>query len=245
MKKTLNGQQLKEVFADHKLLNALRIFLGLAIINYVQNRVYYNWNADSHALFYFTIQSNILCAAYWLLSWIPAVRRNNILVLAVTLYISITGIVFITLLDIPFTDKLYELLSSGKITAEVHYFSSITSTGTHYIIPFCALIDFLIFIEIKDMKLSSIWKILIYPLVYFIFHLILSFTTGVFIYPFLDPSVVGSWFMVGLVAIAALALFVFLGWVLIKLNVLVQNRMTTYYDQVLAELAQVAETTEP
>ena len=152
MNNTLNGKYLKKVIANQRLLNTLRVFLGLAIINYVLNRINYNWNVKSHALFYFTIQSNLLCAAYWMLSWIPAVRRNSILVLATTLYITVTGTVFIIVLDIPFTDKLYELLNSGKITAEVHYFSSISSTGTHYIMPFLALMDFLIFIEIKDIK---------------------------------------------------------------------------------------------
>lgn len=241
MNNTLNGKYLKKVIANQRLLNTLRVFLGLAIINYVLNRINYNWNVKSHALFYFTIQSNLICAAYWMFSWIPAVRRNSILVLATTLYITVTGAVFITVLDIPFTDKLYELLNSGKITAEVHYFSSISSTGTHYIMPFLALMDFLIFIDIKDIKFKSLWKILIYPIFYCVFHLIYSSTTGVFLYPFLDPSVAGSWLMVGLITIAGLGLFVFLGWVLIKLNSFVQNRMTTYYDQVLADMSLVAE----
>lgn len=162
-------------------------------------------------LVYFTVQSNFLLLAYAVWSF---GGRASTLKGAVTLYISITGLVaHFILMD---GASPLPLLTSGDIGDKGEFL-------LHYVTPVLALIDWLAF----DRGLRPRWieplKWLVYPAAYLVFALVRGLFVHRYPYPFLDVNRLGY----GGVAVQAVMLSVFfaaLGYALLGLHRLVSRK---------------------
>jgi len=215
-----------------KLAKYIRIILALIVFNSIINRTIYSWNNEISPLLYFTVQTNLAIGLYWFLgSIIPKIRSSRATIF-ITTYIAITGIVFTLFLNYGFTENIYIKLGTGKITDTIHYYSMISSIITHYFIPFLAVLDFVLLIDVRNMKFDR--KVILYPVVYFIFAVFYAFVTGKYIYPFFDPNYMEGWAYVALICLGILFIIILLSRVLYKLNYIVQNKIDAYYKKILA-----------
>jgi hypothetical protein len=216
-----------------KVLKNIRVILALVIFYTTINRCIYSWNKEIPPLLFFIVQFNLICGLYWLIGSFFSKVRSNRLSFLVTTYISITGIVFALFLDYGFLQQIYTKLAVGEITAIVHYYSMAGSTIAHYIIPFLALVDFLMFTDTRELELNG--TVFIYPVCYFIFAITFAIMTGKYIYPFIDPDYVGGWVIVALISIGILCIIFAISKGLYLLNRRVQIKIDKYYDTVLEE----------
>ncbi|MFI6321148.1 Pr6Pr family membrane protein [Nonomuraea sp. NPDC050556] len=162
-------------------------------------------------LVYFTVQSNILLLTYNLWAFNG---RSSTLKGAVTLYISITGLVaHFILMD---GANPFPLLTSGDVGDVGEFF-------LHYVTPVLALVDWLAF----DHDLRPRWieplKWLAFPAAYFVFALVRGLFVHRYPYPFLDVNRLGY----GGVAVQAVFLALFfaaLGYTLVALHRLASRK---------------------
>jgi len=216
-----------------KVLKNIRVILALVIFYTTINRCIYSWNKEIPPLLFFTVQSNLICGLYWLIGSFFSKARSNRLSFLVTTYITITGIVFVIFLDYGFLQQIYTKLAVGEITDIVHYYSMVGSIIAHYMIPFLALVDFLIFTDARELKQNG--TVFIYPVCYFIFAITFAIMTGKYIYPFLNPDYVGGWAIVALISIGILCIILVINKGLYLLNRRVQIKIDKYYNTVLEE----------
>lgn len=225
------GKITAENMISPKLLRILRIALALLVFYSAVNRVVYSWNRDIPALYFFTVQTNLFVAIFWLLGSIWPRLRNNDVFYLVTTYISLTGIVFVLLLDAGFQQTIYSKLQANEITQIVHYYSMVCNVITHYIVPLLAVCDFLVFH--RPEKLKHGWTMLIYPLAYFVFAIIYAQISGNYIYPFLDPGFVGGWLSVAFITIGLIFVITLIHRGLLALNRYIRKRIDAYYEALL------------
>ncbi len=145
----------------------------------------------------------------------------------------ITGAIFILLIDEGFTDKLYLLLANKSISSMVHYISMASSIITHYMMPALALLDFLIFVDLQTLKPIKKITVLVYPISYFIFHLIYSNLTGNYIYPFFDPDYLGGNVVLVLLVITMATAVYLISIGMAALNRIIQRRISRYFEKLL------------
>lgn len=155
-------------------------------------------------LSFFTIESNILGAIMFLISALFALRgkvhSHNLDILrgATTLYMVITGIVYVLLLS-----GLEESLQTP-----IPWVNFVL----HYAFPVVAFLDWLVDRPVFKITLKQglIW--LIFPIAYAIYSLIRGAIVGWYPYPFLNPVIEGGYGKVAvvsaLIAIGAYALTV-------------------------------------
>lgn len=143
---------------------------------------------------YFTILSNTLAvvvlggqalAPGWM-------RSNAFLRGAVTLYMTITGLVYAFLL--------------APLGVDVGDYAPWANFVHHNLAPTVLLIDWLLFPPRQRLTRSAAWVWLIFPAVYFAFSLIRGAAIGFYPYPFLDVGEVGA---VGVAVYALVILGVF------------------------------------
>lgn len=190
---------------------------------------------------FFTVQTNAFTTLQFLILFIltavslsktgakgKAPGINKTVQLATTFYISITFIVYWTLLSW----QNYDIGVSDKITAVL---SQLANVLLHGVVPIFAVLDWVFFMSDKSLgkKTALIW--LAYPLAYFVFVAIranvgapLYTLNGVplyYPYPFLEPAILGSaWLLIPVVIGMSLAfyglglLYVFADKKLIKLK---------------------------
>lgn len=218
---------------DPKILNRIRIVFSIIIIINIVNRSVYSWNTDIPALFFFTVQSNLMLALYWLGTSLFPKIRNPKLTLLITTYMVIVGIVFIFLLDYGFLEQIYTRLGDKKIDDVVHYYAMIGSIIAHYIMPLLAFLDFILFTDMRNVKRDN--KIFVYPSLYFVFAVVFSFLTGKYIYPFLDPMYVGGWIIVLLIVVGLYLVLKYVNILLYKLNTKTQYKIDGYYSKITSE----------
>lgn len=214
-----------------KVKKILRIMLAALVIYSVIYRSIYSWNTEIPSLLYFTIQSNLACALFWVLGSIFSKIRTNQLSLCVTTYIAATGIIFMLLLDGGFTQTIYDKLSHGKIGSLVHYYALMCSSISHYMIPLLAILDFLLFIDFRNQKPGMMF--FVYPVCYFVLATVYAANTGKYVYPFLDPTYVGGLPILFVILVGILLVFLIINRGLYKLNKLVQQRIESYYRRLL------------
>jgi hypothetical protein len=229
----IDSENLRRNFISPYLMNLLRIILGSVIVYYIVERSLFSWNKDIPSIYFFTIQSNLILAVYWILS--PLVRRKDhpVFSLVVTTNMVITGAIFIILIDEGFTDKLYLMLENKSISSMVHYISMASSIITHYMMPALALLDFLVFVDLGTLKPGKKVFVLVYPVCYFVFHLIYSSSSGNFIYPFFDPDYLGGNARVVLLTLGMMAVVFLIGIGGVVLNRLIQVRISRYFEKLL------------
>lgn len=212
---------------SRKVLRIIRVVLAVIIFYSVIMRTVHSWSNDIHPILYFTIQSNILCGLYWLWCAVFPERRNAKFTLVVTTYITITGLVFILLLEDGIIEQIYTRLGQHEITDITHYYAMIVSIITHYMIPFLAIIDFIVFTDMREIKTNK--KVMLYPIGYAVFALIYTMFSSKFIYPFYNPSVVGGLGYVVLITLIIFALVFVIQKVLYWINCRTQARIEKYY----------------
>jgi len=206
-------------------LNSVKIWLGSIILMAILLRFKFSWNKEISPILYFTVQSNLLCALYWIMSPYIKIQIKPYISLAVTMYMTITGLVFSLLINGTFMDKLYVLFEQLKIDETIYFLSIFNSGITHYIMPLLILIDFILLTDCSKIKLKYAKLLSLYPLVYFLFHIIYSVVTSKYIYPFLDPNYMGGWVVIIiLVAVSSIA-FWGLGKLIAKANRYVTKKM--------------------
>lgn len=138
------------------------------------------------SIFYFTVQTNFIAAA-WLIVKGLAIMGNNkaqaiaghfLLMLATTVYITITGIVYAGVLVPIYADK--------------EWVYSIRNIWLHYVIPVFCIIVYLRTCPNQPMRYRWILHLIWYPLFYLGIVLLVYLRYDAFIYPFLNPSFTGS-----------------------------------------------------
>lgn len=216
---------------NEKTRYIIRIILAIILLNSIVNRMIYSWNQDTHPLLFFTIESNLMLALYWILSpFIKKLRKPSIY-LAVTTYMFITGFVFVFFLDNSFIEIIYNKLLQKEITDIVHYYTLTSSIITHYLMPTIVVLDFLLFTSVKFKK--SLYLILVFPITYFATSMIIGAYTKVYPYPFLNAEFMGGYFNVFLAAIVFVFLFVVVIRLLVYVNGKVQQKFNDRINHVI------------
>jgi hypothetical protein len=129
--------------------------------------------------FYFTVLSNILAA---LLMAVLAVRPvpwmdNGLVRGAVTLYMTITGLVYAVLLR--------------PIEADVGLTDPWINWVLHSLGPAALMIDWLLFPPGKQLARSALWAWMVFPALFLAVTLIRGPLVDFYPYPFLDPGEIG------------------------------------------------------
>jgi hypothetical protein len=172
---------------------AYRHVLGLVIVAAVATQYQFSrrtFGVDPVNFFsFFTIQSNLMLAAVWLLLDSDRARA------AVTLYLCITGAV-------------YALLLSG-VDAIVRIQVPWVNTVLHQVMPLAALGDWVLVPPQRPLGWRRMLPALGYPLLYLGYTLVRGAVVGWYPYPFLDPGGPGgyrpvAWLSLLITAAAAL-----------------------------------------
>lgn len=153
---------------------------------------------------FFTILSNLFAAFVLLAAGVRLVRHAPASATAdrlrhyAVIYMTVVGVVFVTLL---------RNADLGPLLAWVN-------TVLHYVSPVLVFVDWLIDrprwrLTMGDLSLASI-----FPLAYLVYSLVRGAITGWYPYPFLSPSLVGGYGVVGLYAVGILLVFSLIGGLL-------------------------------
>lgn len=200
------------------MLVTLRLFFGfLTLIAMAAQAIYLQQKGvlnPFNYLGYFTNLSNILAgiiliisAFYLIKSRRPSVK-DDVIRGGATLYMTITGLIYITLL-------------SGE---DLGLLMPWVNVVTHIILPAYVIADWLYQPPRNKLSTRQVFIWLAWPAVYVVYTLVRGNLTGWYPYPFLDPSRVDGYGGVTLYSIAILAAFMVCGWLLMKLgNTLKRN----------------------
>ena len=152
---------------------------------------------------FFTIQSNLILAAVFLLSALaPAALgepARSLVRAAATTYIVIVGIVYATLLA--------PVEEAGGVPLPW------ANVVLHVVTPVYGIVDWLVFRDRVRLPLDRLWVVLLYPAVWLVVVLLRGATDGWVPYPFLDPeegyAAVAGYCLVILLAFLVVGAFVF------------------------------------
>lgn len=166
----------------------------------------YGWNLFS----YFTVQSNLIAAAVFILAAIAIMRSKpfgdwfRYLRGGAVLYMLITGIV-------------YALLLQNNPDANPTLGFDWKNFVLHQFGPIFIITWWLLWPSAKAISAHEAWWWLIFPVVWIIYTLVRASFTGWYPYPFLNPDKVGGWggvtlYIVG-ITLVFIALSQLLAWV--------------------------------
>lgn len=144
------------------------------------------WNR----LTYYTIQTNLLMAAYWFMATF-GVKQSKPYALfrfCCVVAITITGVLYFIFLHGGYAESLRNQYLNGKTTLFFYGYDLCITYLNHLIVPVFAMVDYLFsgsgwLLEKKHLP----WP-LAYPLVYFICHTIRGALTGFYNYDFINPA---------------------------------------------------------
>lgn len=173
------------------LRGALGVVMLLALVVAYGNTTFF---------FYFTVLSNILATALMLgQAASPAwMTRNGSIRGAVTLYMTITGLVFAVLL--------------APIEADVGILDPWVNFVLHSLGPAAVLIDWLLFSPDWPLPRNIVWLWLVFPAMYLVVSLVRGPGADFYPYPFLDPRLPGGYGRVSLYVVAVALVFLVTGW---------------------------------
>lgn len=164
---------------------------------------------------YFTNLSNIFasvvfifCALYLLKRRKPSPRDDTIRG-AATLYMAVTGLVYITLL-------------SGE---DLGLLMPWVNVVTHIIMPAAVIADWLFQPPLSVLRLKHIALWLVFPGVFLVYSLIRGSIVQWYPYPFLDPAQVGGYGGVTAYCLGILSAFLVLGWLLARFGALLKRHV--------------------
>ncbi len=147
------------------------------------------------AIAFFTIQSNIFAAAWLLYTGLSELttrlpRPKPVLGMMLCCYMTVTGLVYWVAL-VPMLGFAKELFAASNI-------------WMHTVTPVFVPVVFALVSKTKAISASGILLILVYPFFYTVYAYILHSAIGVYLYPFFNPSVMGSR-LFSLLALAVIA----------------------------------------
>jgi hypothetical protein len=193
---------------NKKALTITRLVLGvitlgavvLQLINSIENG-----RSIANFFSFFTVQSNILAAGLLVAAGVygltgKAVKQIPYIRGALTLFMTMTGIIYI-------------LLLSGN---EVSLQTTIPAVNIilHYVMPIAVLLDWLVFPPQKRLAFKTALLWLAYPLFYLVYSLIRGAITNWYPYPFIDP-VNSGWVNVIGISLTLAVSTVLLTWLLV------------------------------
>jgi hypothetical protein len=192
----------------HKLAAIGRILFGLltvgALIVQLMTSINNGWSIINFFSF-FTVESNILAAAMLLSIGVYELvgksgKQIALLRGAVTLYMTVTGIIYVL------------LLSGNEVALQTTV--PWVNFVLHYLMPVVVLADWLILSpKIRlSLRQTPVW--LVFPVIYLIYSLTRGAMTGWYPYPFLDP-IVNGWPQVVVMCIFITIAFVIISWLLV------------------------------
>jgi hypothetical protein len=201
-------------------LASIRLLLGTATLVAIVVQAVYVGQAGAFNPFnylgYFTNLSNIFAAVAFIVSALyladsrlPSVK-DSLIRGAATLYMAVTGVVYITLLS---GEDLGLLIPWVNIL-------------THIIMPLAVVADWLYQPPPAKLRAAQVGTWLIFPAIYLAYSLLRGAIGGWYPYPFLDPDKVGGYGVVSLYCLAILAVFFVLGWLLTKLGNTLKRNVT-------------------
>ena len=155
------------------------------------------------AIAFFTIQSNILAAAWLLYAGLCELteklpRLKPVLGLMLCCYITVTGIVYWAVL-VPMLGFEKELFAASNV-------------WMHTVTPIVVPVVFALMPKTKEISARSVIFMLVYPFLYTVYAYILHRAIGVYVYPFYNPSVMGSWLMIMIALVLMAGVFVGFGF---------------------------------
>ena len=191
-----------------KILASARLALGVFTLGVIFVQLINTITKDhsvSNFFSFFTIQSNLLAAlllvtigTYILLG--KSGRTVAYLRGALTLYMTMTGVIYVLLLT-GYERDLQTTIPIVNITL-------------HYVMPAFVLLDWLIFPPQKKLALKPALLWLIYPLFYLAYSLVRGAIVNWYPYPFINPVTSGWPNLIGISFTIAIATFV-LTWLLV------------------------------
>jgi hypothetical protein len=164
---------------------------------------------------YFTNVSNILAACIFIVSAYYVARRRessrkaDLVRGAATLYMAVTGVVYLTLL-------------SGE---ELGLLMPWVNIVTHIVMPIAVVADWLYRPPRNRLGVQHMLLWLIFPLLYLGYTLVRGAVVHWYPYPFLDPSKVAGYGGVVVYCVVILVAFLAIGWLLTKLSVRLKRRL--------------------
>jgi len=130
---------------------------------------------------FFTIESNIIGAVVFGITGVAALQKRSVERLAylrgaATLYMTITGIVYVL------------LLSNADVQTPLPWVNLVL----HYIFPVIIVIDWLLDNPVRSIRFKKALVWLIFPLVYAAYSFVRGASTGWYPYPFLNVDALGA-----------------------------------------------------
>lgn len=156
--------------------------LALQFYLMIGNRVVSIFETIIRYFSFYTILTNILVALYstFLLLKPGSGTKNHFLrptvSAAITVYITIVGIIYNTILRHLWNPKGLDMIADELL---------------HLIIPVMFILYWLIFVPKGELKWKNVFPWLIYPLVYFVWVLIFGALSGFYPYPFINVTGIG------------------------------------------------------
>lgn len=157
---------------------------------------------------YFTNLSNLFASIVLIISALYLVKSRKPSVLddiirgAATLYMAVTGVIYLTLLS---SEDLGLLLPWVNIVL-------------HYVLPVYVIADWLFQPQQSKLALNQLPYWLLFPAGFLVYTLIRGADVGWYPYPFLDPNMAPGYAGVAIYCLAILAVFLVLGWGLMALG---------------------------
>lgn len=163
-----------------RLSGAIAIITWFAVIAQfmlmIQNRVESVPETIIRFFSFFTILTNTLVAVYFTLQLFSKKEPKSGSLTAVTLYITIVGLVYQIVLRPIWNPEGMQMIVDELL---------------HSIVPVCVLIYWMLFANKRAIKWNQIPKWLIYPLIYFVFILVRGNFSNFYPYPFVNVDELG------------------------------------------------------
>lgn len=154
------------------------------------------WSGVWSFLGYFTVLTNIVVAATLTMFAIGGRwRPSNSAMTAVTCYILIVGVVFVTLLQ-----HLYDW----------HGLHLIADRTMHHVMPILTLVFWLAFVPKGTLAWRDVLAWLAFPFAYLIYAVLRGLFEGFYPYPFIDVSKIG-WTQMALNSLGLIGVFLVVG----------------------------------
>ena len=157
---------------------------------------------------YFTNISNVLAGLVLIVSAIylaksrKASQVDDLIRGGVTLYMAVTGVVYVTLL----------------VNEDLGLLMPWVNMVLHIVMPLAIFADWLYQPPRTKLRLKQIAYWLVFPFIFLVYTLVRGAAINWYPYPFLNPDKVGGYGGVGLYCIVVLVAFFVLGWLLVKLS---------------------------
>lgn len=186
-----SNQLYNTLMVSRRVIIGYRFALGAAVIMALVAQVHSLQLRPSFSLVnffsFFTVLSNVMAAAVFLLGsiWMVLNRKNvaaagyDLLRGAITVYMVVTGMVYLT------------LLSGNEVALQTTL--PWVNAILHYIMPVAVLADWLLVPPRTRLAATQIWVWLLFLAVYLVYSLVRGPMAQWYPYPFLDPGVVDGY----------------------------------------------------